>query len=440
MGRVAPNRQEAQGLKTSVNKRKQQGTFLIRGIIIGMLCGLVVAFGALGGLSLLMGSPVDQHAQVPSAAPALAALAPMAPGGADQFSVAVPPLSPVKDRSKLVGPKLMARAPKNPQRWSGRLEVLALSLPVFAAAPKQTVPRHAWQSANVRAGISDSLASLSLYSALSESMAIETQDTKPSNAFKEFATAITSQRQTNGVGVMRGSPSRQTFDGATPALVQFAQYNEIDTNKPKMAIILLDDGTETVDLDILAAFPYPITFALDATRPGAVAAMQMYRKRGFEVVVIADFTPGITAEEAQIKLQNDLRKLPHAVAVIETQQRDLQVTPAVASRIAQLLKRTGHGLILFPQELNVTRRLARKMGVPAASVFRDFDSKNQDSRIIRRFLDQAALRAHSESGVIMIGRLRAETIKALVLWGLQDRAGRVALTPISSILLAKIDN
>jgi polysaccharide deacetylase 2 family uncharacterized protein YibQ len=440
MGRVAPNRQEAQGLKTSVNKRKQQGTFLLRGIIIGMLCGLVVAFGALGGLSLLMGSPVDQHAQVPSAAPALAALAPMAPGGADQFSVAVPPLSPVKDRSKLVGPKLMARAPKNPQRWSGRLEVLALSLPVFAAAPKQTVPRHAWQSANVRAGISDSLASLSLYSALSESMAIETQDTKPSNAFKEFATAITSQRQTNGVGVMRGSPSRQTFDGATPALVQFAQYNEIDTNKPKMAIILLDDGTETVDLDILAAFPYPITFALDATRPGAVAAMQMYRKRGFEVVVIADFTPGITAEEAQIKLQNDLRKLPHAVAVIETQQRDLQVTPAVASRIAQLLKRTGHGLILFPQELNVTRRLARKMGVPAASVFRDFDSKNQDSRIIRSFLDQAALRAHSESGVIMIGRLRAETIKALVLWGLQDRAGRVALTPISSILLAKIDN
>jgi polysaccharide deacetylase 2 family uncharacterized protein YibQ len=440
MGRVAPNRQEAQGLKTSVNKRKQQGTFLLRGIIIGMLCGLVVAFGALGGLSLLMGSPVDQHAQVPSAAPALAALAPMAPGGADQFSVAVPPLSPVKDRSKLVGPKLMARAPKNPQRWSGRLEVLALSLPVFAAAPKQTVPRHAWQSANVRAGISDSLASLSLYSALSESMAIETQDTKPSNAFKEFATAITSQRQTNGVGVVRGSPSRQTFDGATPALVQFAQYNEIDTNKPKMAIILLDDGTETVDLDILAAFPYPITFALDATRPGAVAAMQMYRKRGFEVVVIADFTPGITAEEAQIKLQNDLRKLPHAVAVIETQQRDLQVTPAVASRIAQLLKRTGHGLILFPQELNVTRRLARKMGVPAASVFRDFDSKNQDSRIIRSFLDQAALRAHSESGVIMIGRLRAETIKALVLWGLQDRAGRVALTPISSILLAKIDN
>ena len=61
MGRVAPNRQEAQGLKTSVNKRKQQGTVLIRGIIIGMLFGLVVAFGALGGLSLLMGLPVDQH-------------------------------------------------------------------------------------------------------------------------------------------------------------------------------------------------------------------------------------------------------------------------------------------------------------------------------------------------------------------------------------------
>ena len=440
MGRVAPNRQEAQGLKTSVNKRKQQGTVLIRGIIIGMLCGLVVAFGALSGLSLLMGLPVDQHVQVSTAAPALAAVTPMAPGWADQFSVAVSPLSPVTGRLKPVGPKLMARAPKNPQRLSGRLQVLALSLPVFAAAPKQTVPRHVWQSANVRAGTPDSLASLSLYSALSESMAIETQDTKPSNTFKEFAAANTSQRQTNEGGVVRGAPSRQIFDGTTPALVRFSQYNEIDTNKPKMAIILLDDGTETVDLDILAAFPYPITFALDANRPGAAAAMQMYRKRGFEVVVIANFVPGITAEEARIKLQNDLRKLPHAVAVIETPQRDLQVTPAIAGRIAQLLKRTGHGLILFPQELNVTRRLARKTGVPAASVFRDFDSNNQGSQIIRRFLDEAALRAHSESGVIMIGRLRAETIKALVLWGLQDRAARVALTPISSILLAEKDN
>jgi polysaccharide deacetylase 2 family uncharacterized protein YibQ len=55
--------------------------------------------------------------------------------------------------------------------------------------------------------------------------------------------------------------------------------------------------------------------------------------------------------------------------------------------------------------------------------------------VIRRFLDQAAFKAGLESGVIMMGRLRPETVSALLLWGLQDRAGQVALAPISAVLL-----
>jgi polysaccharide deacetylase 2 family uncharacterized protein YibQ len=54
--------------------------------------------------------------------------------------------------------------------------------------------------------------------------------------------------------------------------------------------------------------------------------------------------------------------------------------------------------------------------------------------VIRRFLDQAAFRAGQDGGVIMLGRLRADTISALLLWGLQDRAGKVALAPISAVL------
>jgi hypothetical protein len=34
----------------------------------------------------------------------------------------------------------------------------------------------------------------------------------------------------------------------------------------------------------------------------------------------------------------------------------------------------------------------------------------------------------------MLGRLRAETISALLLWGLQDRAAQVALVPVSAVL------
>ena len=36
----------------------------------------------------------------------------------------------------------------------------------------------------------------------------------------------------------------------------------------------------------------------------------------------------------------------------------------------------------------------------------------------------------------MVGRLRPETISALLLWGLQDRAQRVALAPVSAVLQA----
>ena len=52
----------------------------------------------------------------------------------------------------------------------------------------------------------------------------------------------------------------------------------------------------------------------------------------------------------------------------------------------------------------------------------------------RRCLDQAAFRAGQEDGVVMLGRLREETISALMLWALQDRAAQVALVPVSGVL------
>ena len=72
--------------------------------------------------------------------------------------------------------------------------------------------------------------------------------------------------------------------------------------------------------------------------------------------------------------------------------------------------------------------------MPAAAIFRDFDSKGQTSTVIRRFLDQAAFKAGIEGSVIMMGRMRPETISALLVWGLQDRASQVALAPVSAVL------
>ncbi len=72
--------------------------------------------------------------------------------------------------------------------------------------------------------------------------------------------------------------------------------------------------------------------------------------------------------------------------------------------------------------------------MPSATLFRDLDGDGQDQGLIRLTLDQAAFRARQEGAVVMLGRLRADTISALLLWGLQDRGNTIELVPISSVL------
>ena len=92
---------------------------------------------------------------------------------------------------------------------------------------------------------------------------------------------------------------------------------------------------------------------------------------------------------------------------------------------------------MFPKGLDTASKLIAREGVPTATIFRDFDSDGQTATVIRRFLDQGAFKASRlEGGVIMLGRLRAETVSALLIWGLQDRVSQVALAPVSAVLKA----
>ena len=124
--------------------------------------------------------------------------------------------------------------------------------------------------------------------------------------------------------------------------------------------------------------------------------------------------------------------MPEAVAVLEGDAGGLQESREVSDQVARILADSGHGLVLYPQGLNTGQAIAARAGVPAATLFRDFDSKGQTATVIRRFLDQAAFK---EGSVIMLGRLRPETISALLIWGLQDRASRVAFVPVTRVLL-----
>ena len=259
-----------------------------------------------------------------------------------------------------------------------------------------------------------------------------------------------------------GTPALPLTDRARPAISdgpraidRFAAPFDNPDAKPRMAIVLIDRGDSPVGLEALRAFPYPLTFAIDPARADATAAMARYRAAGFEVMALVDLPAGATAPDVEQALAAILTTLPETVAVLDGDRGGLQADRAVADQVSAMLAATGHGAVFLPKGLDTARKLAEKAGVPAATIFRDFDSAGQDAGTIRRFLDQAAFKAGQEAtqstaqataqstaqttvqngaGVIMLGRLRPETISALLLWGLQDRAARVALAPVSAVL------
>ncbi len=222
------------------------------------------------------------------------------------------------------------------------------------------------------------------------------------------------------------------------ALVRNAVAFENPEGKPLMAIVLVDDGTSPIGLEALQSFPYPLSFAVDANWAGAGDAAERYRAAGFEVLALADLPEGANATDTEVAMLAYLEAVPQAVAVLEGTGTGLQSTRAATEQLAPILLETGHGLVMHAKGLNTAQKLMAREGVPSASVFRDFDANGQNANVIRRFLDQAAFKAsQQDEGVIMLGRLRADTISALLLWGLQDRAASVALAPVSAVLQAE---
>jgi len=222
---------------------------------------------------------------------------------------------------------------------------------------------------------------------------------------------------------------------------RFAQPFENTEALPLMSIVLIDTGADLdateIGLPALSSFPYPISFAVDASLPDAAERVARYREEGFDVLAMVNLPQGAQPADAEVSLSVALSGMPEIVGVLEGTEEGLQGSREVADQVTRILQASGHGLVTQSKGLNSMPKLAVREGVPAAPVFRDFDSEGQTPRVIRRFLDQAAFKAGQEGGVIMLGRVRPETIEALLVWGLADRAGSVALAPVSAVLLAQ---
>lgn len=227
------------------------------------------------------------------------------------------------------------------------------------------------------------------------------------------------------------APSEDT----RPPLQRFAaDYDVADPDLPRMAIVLIDDGTGPLGPDTLDNFPFPVTFALEPGQSGAAERMSAYRALGYEVAALANLPQGAQPTDVEQVLAGAVSAIPEAVALVEAPGGALQSERSNTEQASSFAADSGHGLVFLPNGLNTAEAIARRESVPAISVLRDFDGEGQDARTKRRFLDGAAFRARQDGDVVMLGRLTADTVSALLLWSLQDRASSVSMVPVSAIL------
>ena len=266
-----------------------------------------------------------------------------------------------------------------------------------------------------------------------------------SGGFENLAPNVTTNRLPSITNTPEGVEETPEADSTVaieaalaPQLERYAAEFENPDAKPLMAIVLIDDGRSKLDLEALKAFPYPLSFAIDTKWPGATKAMRKYRDAGFEVLAMADLPKGAGAADTEVTMAIYLRAVPEAVAVMEGEGEGLQAGRKASMQLAQILAASGLGAVMLPKGLNTAQKLIAREGVPALTVFRDFDTKGESPSTIQRYLDRAVLKAgQEENGVIMVGHLRDETVSALVTWALEDRAARVALAPVSAVLRGK---
>ena len=167
-----------------------------------------------------------------------------------------------------------------------------------------------------------------------------------------------------------------------PPLERYAAPFENPSAKPLMAIVLIDDGQSPVSHEALADFPYPISYAVDSQWEGAADAALKYRAAGLEVLSMVDLPESASAVDTEVAMEVYMAAVPEAVAIMEGTKSGLQGSRESVEQLVPILRDSGHGLLLFSEGLDTAQKLVAREGVPAASIFRDFDSKGQSATVI----------------------------------------------------------
>lgn len=274
-----------------------------------------------------------------------------------------------------------------------------------------------------------------------------TPDSDPGLPGKVAVALPDAQPKSSGLPQIGAAPTDATADQPLPEttviddlppIAAFARPFENTEAKPLFAILLVDDGSATLDRATLAALPFPVTFVVDPQAPNAAEAAATYRAGLQEVVMSATGLPdGSEPADIERSFEANATILPETVAVIDTGPEGRLEDRAVAAAVVPILQDQGRGLITYDVGLNAAGQAARRAALPTVALFRVLDAEGENQLTIRRYLDRAAFKAAQEGKVVVIGSTRPETVAAILEWTVEGRAASVALAPVTAVLAAE---
>ncbi|SMX42559.1 divergent polysaccharide deacetylase family protein [Actibacterium lipolyticum] len=219
------------------------------------------------------------------------------------------------------------------------------------------------------------------------------------------------------------------------AVARYAAPFEAEGDGPLFSVILIDAGEEGLDRETLKTFSFPVTFAVDASRPDAEQAMRDYRAAGFEVVLLMTGLPeGAQPSDLEVSLSAYLSRVPESVAIMDAEAGTLQSDRPLLTQLMAMLDESGHGVVTYDRGLNTAEKMAQAAKVPSALVFRVLDGEQEAGSTIRRYLDRGAFKAAQDGQVVVVGHSYPETVTALFSWALEGKGADLTMAPISAIL------
>lgn len=412
----------------------------LAGLILGAVVG-AVALSVTAVLNPLAEGPISRMATaVPSAQEDVPSAPPEAPAEPEAANApettapeateapAVEPAAPTASDSAGAGPTV---APAAPATQAPVPEGPALSAPAIADSAGAGLP-----------GATDS--SPSRTPSAPQRVAVAAPSTDGG------ASLDTQSASVPEIGGAELETSTESDLGPVPDLVEgdaLADNSlpfQLDGSRPIMSIILIDEGGNTDLRAGLAALTAPITFGVTADIDEAADVAAQYRNSGFELVAVMPETGPLAlqsdSEESDVAdvLARVFDAVPQAATLLDPIDSPLPQNRRMAGALLETLKLTGHGLLTHRGNgLNNIPIIADQEGVPSELIYRVIDEVSGSANIALA-LERAVLDASRGGSVIVVGRVRQETVTTLFSWLLGSGAKEVSIAPVSAILQRRL--